>query len=90
MKKADTTTQKAVVSQKRRFEGVVKSAKENKTVHVLVSTTKMHPKYRKQYVTTKMFAVHNEKGLAKAGDKVLFEECRPLSKTKRWTLVRVM
>lgn len=74
----------------RQFEGEVMSAKENKTVHVRVLTTKMHPKYRKQYVTTKKYAVHDEKGEAHAGDTVLFQECRPLSKTKRWRIVQVL
>lgn len=75
---------------RRRFEGVVVSTKENKTIHVLVESIKSHPKYHKQYTRSKKYAVHDEKGTAKSGDKVLFEECRPLSKTKRWTLVQVI
>lgn len=75
---------------RRRFEGVVMSTKENKTIHVSVDSIKSHPKYHKQYTRSKKYAVHDENGTAQVGDVVLFEECRPLSKTKRWTLVHVI
>ncbi|MBU2542683.1 30S ribosomal protein S17 [Patescibacteria group bacterium] len=75
---------------KRSFEGEVVSVKEDKTIHVLVAKRKMHPKYRKQYTRTKKYPVHDENGVAKLGDKVAFGECRPLSKTKRWRLMRVI
>ncbi len=74
---------------RREFEGVVMSEREDKTIHVLVKTTNTHPKYRKQYTTSKQYAVHDEKNDAHVGDVVVFCECRPLSKTKRWRLVRV-
>jgi len=76
--------------QHRRFDGVVVSVKENKTIHVEVKSIKTHPKYKKQYTTNKKYAVHDEKGRAQLGNKVVFEECRPISKTKRWTLVNVV
>src|SRR3989339_608479 len=76
-------------SQHRRFEGEVTSTKENKTIHVLVRTRKMHPIYKKQYWMSKKYAIHDEKGRAHVGDVVLFEECRPISKTKSWTLIEV-
>lgn len=72
------------------FNGVVVSAIENKTIHVLVKSIKLHPKYQKQYITSKKYAVHDEKNDAKVGDEVLFEECRPLSKTKKWRLLSVL
>ena len=74
---------------KRQFEGEVVSVKANKTIQVLVKTTKVHPKYQKQYVTSRKYPVHDEKGSAKLGDKVTFVECRPISKTKRWRLSEV-
>jgi small subunit ribosomal protein S17 len=83
-------TQTTRTSTHRRFEGVVVSTKENKTIHVTVESIKTHPKYRKQYTRSKKYAVHDETGKAAVGDLVLFEECRPLSKTKRWTLVNVL
>lgn len=75
---------------RRQFEGEVISAAEDKTIHVSVKSTKMHPKYKKQYSTNKKYAVHDEKNKAKEGDMVLFQECRPLSKTKHWRLVKVI
>lgn len=74
---------------KRKFEGEVVSDAREKTISVLVKTAKMHPKYKKQYITSKKYAVHDEKGRAKKGDVVSFIECRPISKTKRWTLLSV-
>ncbi|MFA5211385.1 MAG: 30S ribosomal protein S17 [Patescibacteria group bacterium] len=75
---------------KRKFDGQVVSAKTEKTITVLVKTKKMHPKYKKQYLVSKKFAVHDEQSLAKEGDLVLFEECRPISKTKKWKLSKVL
>lgn len=73
----------------RRFEGEVVSIKESKTIHVLIKTTKAHPKYKKQYVVGKKYAVHDEKEEAKVGDRVVFEECRPYSRTKKWRLIEI-
>lgn len=84
------TTNNSASTLKRQFTGEVMSAKEQKTIHVKVKTVKMDEKYRKQYTTAKKFAVHDEKGTAKPGDMVVFEECRPLSKTKRWRVVKVL
>ncbi len=81
------TTKKAI---HRQFEGEVVSASPDKTITVLVKTTKMHSKYRKQYVSSKKYAVHDEKNEATVGDRVRFQECRPLSKTKRWRLVEIV
>lgn len=72
------------------FEGEVVSVKENKTIHVLVKTTKLHEKYKKQYVTSRKYAVHDKKNEAQLGDIVLFQECRPISKTKKWRLIKIL
>ncbi len=85
--KKTETIKKAV---HRQFEGDVVSVAENKTIHVKVLTKKMHPKYKKQYSTSKKYAVHDEKNEAKLGDRVLFQECRPISKTKKCRLVKVI
>ena len=84
-----TTTTPAPKAANRQFEGTVVGAHEQKTVRVLVKTMKMHAKYQKQYMTSKKFPVHDEKGESKVGDVVVFEECRPLSKMKRWRLVSI-
>lgn len=73
----------------RAFEGVVLSAKD-KTAAVRVETIHLHPKYKKQYATSKKYQVHDERGAAKAGDTVRFVECRPMSKTKRWRITGIL
>lgn len=74
----------------REFQGEVVSASASKTISVLVRRVKIHSKYHKHYVTTRKYPVHDEKGMATVGDKVRFEECRPISKTKRWRIVSVV
>jgi len=75
------TTQK---NKKRELEGLVVSDKMQKTIVVRVDRVKTHPKYGKQFVVSKRYKVHDEKGEYKTGDKVVFVECRPLSRDKRW------
>ena len=71
-------------------EGVVVSDKMEKSI--VVSTTRLmkHPTFKKYVRVTKKFHVHDEKNEAKIGDKVQIVETRPLSKTKRWRLMRVV
>lgn len=72
---------------RRRFKGTVVSDGMDKTILVRVDRTKLHPKYKKRYVTSKKYKVHDEGNVFKVGDQVEFVECRPLSKTKRWSVV---
>lgn len=72
----------------RLFSGEVVSAKMNKTLVVRVTRSKIHPKYLKRYLVSRKYKVHDEKGQYQAGDKVRFEECRPLSKDKRWRVIK--
>lgn len=72
---------------KRKFNGVVTSDKMEKTIVVIVEQVKVHPKYKKRYVVSSKFKVHDEKNQFKEGDKVTFVECRPLSKDKRWRVL---
>jgi len=73
---------------KRRSEGIVVSDKMNKTRIVAVVRLRKHPKYRKYYRMTRKFKVHDEKNEYQAGDKVVIEETRPMSKEKRWRIVQ--
>ena len=73
----------------RTFSGLVVSSAMNKTITVRVDTMKMNEKYQKKFRVSRKYHVHDEKGEAKAGDTVQFVECRPLSKTKRWRLVKI-
>jgi small subunit ribosomal protein S17 len=61
-----------------------------KTVTVNVERRYKHPKYGKYVVQTKRYAVHDEKNEAHAGDRVEIAETRPLSKRKRWRLLRIL
>ena len=70
--------------------GVVVSDKMDKTIVVAVKDSVQHPLYKKILKRTKKFKAHDENNECGIGDKVEIRECRPLSKTKSWTLVRVV
>jgi len=65
----------------------VVSDKMQKTVVVKIETLKSRPRYKKTYKVHEKYKAHDEKGEFKMGDKVVIEECRPLSKDKRWRVV---
>ena len=69
------------------FKGTVVSNKPNKTIVVSVQRTKMHPTYKKRYVVSKKYQVHDEKNQYKVGDEVTFIACRPISKNKHWRVL---
>jgi len=75
---------------KRKFEGQVVSVSMTKTAVVRVDSLKLNSKYGKSYKVSSRYPVHDEKGEAKMGDKVVFVESRPISKTKKWRLVEVL
>jgi len=70
--------------------GVVASKKTDKTIVVTEHVRLTHPLYRKQYTVSKRFMAHDEKNEAQEGDKVVIEECRPLSASKHHRLLRVI
>jgi small subunit ribosomal protein S17 len=72
---------------KRILQGVVVSDKNDKTVVVLVERRFTHPVMKKTVRQTKNYHAHDEKNIAKEGDVVRIEECRPMSRQKRWMLV---
>ncbi|MDD3285731.1 MAG: 30S ribosomal protein S17 [Patescibacteria group bacterium] len=71
----------------KRFQGLVVSAKGDKTAVVKVDSVKMNQKYQKRYTVSRQYQVHDEENKCKEGDKVTFIECRPLSKNKRWRII---
>ncbi len=77
-------------NQRKRLEGTVVSAKMNKTRVVTVERRVRHPFYEKIVKKSKKFYVHDEENKAKLGDLVEIVSMRPLSKTKRWRLVRIV
>ncbi len=62
----------------------------DKSVVVKVENLVMHPLYQKFIRTTSKFMAHDEENTCNEGDRVLIEECRPLSKRKRWRVRKVI
>jgi len=71
-------------SKGRLLKGVVISDKMDKTIVVSVSRLKKHPRYKKRYRINKKYKAHDEKNEFKIGDRVIIEECPPISKDKKW------
>lgn len=82
----------AVPARRRRQQktAVVVSNKMQKTVVVEVQRLVMHPLYHKYLRRRSRFMAHDEKGECQVGDRVLIQECRPLSRHKRWTVNQVL
>ena len=70
--------------------GIVISNKMQKTIVVKVENRYSHPIYFKTLIKTKKYLAHDESEECKVGDQVLVEESRPLSKRKRWKLVKII
>lgn len=73
---------------KRTLTGKITSNKMEKTVTVLVERRIKHPLYEKFITRSKKYHAHDEDNNLGIGDIVLIEECRPLSKTKNWKVVK--
>lgn len=84
-------TENGPEAQERRVrEGMVVSSKMNKTITVLVTRLLKHSKLKKIIKRHIKYSVHDEKNEAKEGNRVRIIETRPISKTKRWRLVKVL
>lgn len=70
--------------------GMVESDKRDKTRKVVISFLAKHPKYGKYMRKRTVLHVHDEQNESRLGDRVEVAPCRPISKTKQWTLVRVV
>ena len=70
--------------------GIVISNKMQKTIVVKIENRYSHPIYSKTMVRTKKYLAHDELEECNIGDKVLVQECRPLSKRKRWKLIEII
>ena len=73
---------------KRVLQGTVVSDVNDKTVVVRVDRAFTHPVLKKTVRRSKKYHAHDEANTAKVGDNVWIEECPPISKNKRWTLVQ--
>jgi len=70
--------------------GVVQGTKQDKTITVVVERRFKHPKYGKYVNKRHKYHAHDEKNEAREGDKVEIASIRPLSKTKRWRMTRIV
>ena len=75
---------------KRTFEGIVVGGAMNKTRVVVVERFKINPIYHKISKTTRRFKAHDEENQYQNGDRVLVEESRPISRQKRWKIVKLV
>jgi small subunit ribosomal protein S17 len=75
---------------RRTLSGRVVSDKMHKTVTVLVERRVKHPLQGKVITRSKKYHAHDENNEAQAGDVVVIEECRPLSKTKSWRVAQLL
>jgi small subunit ribosomal protein S17 len=74
------------IRQRKSLAGVVVSDKMDKTIVVQIEQMVMHPIYKKYVRRRLKYKAHDETNTARMGDTVLIEECRPLSRDKRWRL----
>lgn len=83
-------TEGAEVKVARAVTGRVVSSKRQKTITVQVERRLQHPVYGKYLTRRSKLHAHDENNESKEGDLVMIEQCRPLSKTKNWRLVKVI
>lgn len=74
----------------RKVTGVVIKNSSNKTLMVETKTRNKNKKYNKIVILKKKFPVHDEKNIAKVGDLIEAIETKPISKSKRWNLIKVI
>lgn len=70
--------------------GIVVSNKMQKTIVVKVENRYSHPIYLKTIKKTKKYLAHDENNICNIGDQVLLQESRPLSKKKRWSIIKIL
>lgn len=72
---------------KQTLKGVVVSDKMDKTVVVLVERIKKHPKYKRRYLVSKKYKAHDPEKKYHVGGRVIIQECKPISKDKKWMVI---
>jgi len=78
------------VRQRKSRQGIVVSNRMDKTIVVQIDDKVIHPVYKKYVRKRVKYKVHDETNDAREGDTVLIEECRPLSRQKRWRLKNII
>jgi len=77
-------------SAKRTLQGVVTSSAGDKSATIMLERRIKHPVYGKFIKRSTKLRVHDEANECNKGDTILVEECRPMSKTKSWKLVKIV
>lgn len=85
---AETAQQQTATAKGRTFRGTVVSSKAKDTITVAVERYVKHPKYKKYLRRTKKYLVHDAGNTAEEGSRVLIREVKPVSKRKRFELVK--
>jgi small subunit ribosomal protein S17 len=85
-----TNTELVIPETSPRRIGIVESDKRNKTRKVVIAYSGKHAKYGKYVRKRTVLHVHDAKNESNVGDRVEIAECRPISRTKRWTVIRVV
>jgi small subunit ribosomal protein S17 len=75
---------------KRTLQGVVTSSAGDKSATIMIERRIKHPLYGKIITRSTKLHVHDEANECSKGDTILIEECRPMSKTKSWKLVKIV
>ena len=75
---------------KRTLQGVVTSSAGDKSATIMIERRIKHPVYGKFIKRSTKIRLHDETNECNKGDIILIEECRPMSRTKSWTLVKVV
>jgi len=86
--KTETKKEESSLTRKRILTGTVVSTKMQKTVVVLVKRFVKHPKYDKYVTLSKKYKADNREGEYQVGDQVKIEECNPISKEKRFRVIK--
>jgi len=86
----ESTPQLRAANRRRRLVGTVTSDKMDKTVTVEVIRLKLESKYKKYVRVHRKYKAHDEDNQCRKGDRVEILEHRPLSRTKRWKVVRLV
>ena len=93
MTSADTQVAEAATAQtaaKRTLQGVVTSCAGDKSATIMIERRIKHPIYGKFIKRSTKIHLHDEANECNKGDTILIEECRPMSKTKSWKLVKIV
>jgi small subunit ribosomal protein S17 len=78
------------VANKRTVQGLVTSSAGDKSATIMIERRIKHPVYGKFITRSTKMHIHDETNECNKGDTILVEECRPMSKTKSWKLVKVV